>query len=141
VNKLQTFCAVLDGGFLRAADVSPLVALDRLFPVLVRCGACRFTCAAQDLEHLKRCIAAGGDYVRDVSLPIGWEVRAAGWVHEHCSVTPCAMLPASFVAERKTILAKHARPISRAGLGDFNEADCGGVFDGRGVVSDADSGL
>ena len=26
-----------------------------------------------------KCIDAGGDYVRDVSIPCGWESRAAAW--------------------------------------------------------------
>lgn len=44
----------------------------RLTPILVRCGGCRFTAPAQDVEHLTRCVEAGGDYVRDWSLPAGY---------------------------------------------------------------------
>lgn len=136
MNKLQAFLQTLDGGFIATREqAATLCGLDRLFQVLVRCGACRFVCSIQDLDHLTRCIDAGGDYVRDVSLPIGWEARAAGWV-EFCPVTPAATLPASFVAPPRP--AAPRRPSSRP---VFNEADCGGVFDGFGVVSDADSGL
>lgn len=134
MNKLQTFLATLPGGFIvHPEQVTALLNLDRLFPLLVRCGCCRFTCAVQDLDHLKRCIDAGGDYVRDVSVPVGGSERAASWV-EFCPVTPFASLPASFIAPRSA--ARRSLP-GRA----FNESDCGGVFDGFGVVSDADSGL
>lgn len=58
-------------GFLTKSDLADIVGFDRLRRVLVRCGGCRFTAAAQDVAHLIRCIEAGGDYVRDVSLPVG----------------------------------------------------------------------
>ena len=141
MNKLQVFCAALDGGFLTAKSLElELCGLDRLFPLLVRCGCGRFTCAVQDLPHFTRCVNAGGDYVRDVSLPIGWEARAASWV-DGCPVTPCAMLPASFVAERPANQLKKVNAWHLNRRGDFNESDCGGVFDGHGVISDADPGL
>lgn len=139
MNKLQAFCAALECGFLSPEQIIELAKLDRLFPVLVRCGGGRFTCGAQDYSHFSRCVAAGGDYVRDVSLPIGWEARAASWV-ECCPVTPAASLPASFVAPRPA--AKPARSYRDAWTrAAFDDGDCGGVFDGRGVVSDADPGL
>ena len=56
--------------FLKPRDVAEFTELERLRPILVRCGACRFTCAAQDVEHLLAIIKReGSDYVRDVSLP------------------------------------------------------------------------
>lgn len=55
-------------GFLRDTDIPQLVKLDRLQPLLVRCGACRFTCAAQDTPTLVSYVEAAGDYVRDVSF-------------------------------------------------------------------------
>ena len=145
MNKLQVFCAALDGGFLTAKSLElELCGLDRLFPLLVRCGCGRFTCAVQDLPHFTRCVNAGGDYVRDVSLPIGWEARAASWV-ECCPVTACAMLPASFVAPRPPAAKPYVDAWTRAGRAShdrhFAESDCGGVFDGHGVISDADPGL
>ncbi len=80
MNTLQTFIASLPGGFLHDhKQTAKLRELDRLCPVLVRCGGCRFTCAVQDVEHLIKCITAGGDYVRDVSLPVGSMERAANW--------------------------------------------------------------
>ena len=58
------------GGFLSRPDLIFLASLDRLRPVLVRCGGGRFTCPAQDADHFMAIIDAGScDYVRDVSLP------------------------------------------------------------------------
>ena len=84
MNALQAFIASHPCGFLGtsselADDLGKLIAIDRLCPVLVRCGACRFTCAAQYVSHLMHCIGAGGDYVRDVSFPVGSQERAASW--------------------------------------------------------------
>lgn len=58
-------------GFVNAAETALLAqhADSRLWPLLVRCGGCRFTASAQDVAHLIKCIEAGGDYVRDVSFP------------------------------------------------------------------------
>jgi hypothetical protein len=57
-------------GFLSREDLAELVKLSRLEPVLVRCGSCRFTAPAQDIQHLIDIIARDKvDYVRDVSLP------------------------------------------------------------------------
>jgi hypothetical protein len=81
--KVQTAqlidAARLRFGFLSTADVAELAAdpSTRLMPLLVRCGGCRFTAGAQDIAHLVRCIEAGGDYVRDVSIPAGF-VTARG---------------------------------------------------------------
>lgn len=131
MNKLQAFLSTLPCGFITEAQMPQLIALDRLCPVLVRCGCCRFTCGAQDLAHLTKCIEAGGDYIRDVSLPVGWEARAATWQPE-CPVTPGVMLPASFIQPRP---ANHRLHVT------FSECDCGGVYDGHQVTSDADPGL
>ena len=58
------------GGFLKPGQVRELKDLARFTPLLVRCGGCRFTASAQDVEHLVAIITAeGSDYVRDVSLP------------------------------------------------------------------------
>lgn len=61
-------------GFLLATDIATLARHPegRLTQVLVRCGACRFVCAVQDVSHLETCLAAGGDYIRDVSLAYTW---------------------------------------------------------------------
>lgn len=58
-------------GFLRDTEIAVLVVhpQHRLTQVLVRCGGCRFICAAQDVTHLEQAIESIGDYVRDVSLP------------------------------------------------------------------------
>ena len=58
------------GGFITEADLPHIIKENRLQPLLVRCGGCRFTTPAQDVDHLIDIIdAAGTDYVRDVSLP------------------------------------------------------------------------
>lgn len=141
MNKLQQFIKSEDPqcGFLRDTDIAELVKLDRLCQVLVRCGGCRFTCSAQDVEHLEQCIKAGGDYIRDVSFPVGAFERAASWQPD-CIVTPLSTLPASFINERPAKQPARSWSINR-GTPYFNEADCGGAFDGNQVISDADSGL
>mgnify|MGYP001182183550 CR=1 FL=1 len=57
-------------GFFLDSDIDALAGHPdgRLYQVLVRAGGCRFTCAAQDVMHLTRCLKSGGDYVRDVSI-------------------------------------------------------------------------
>lgn len=58
------------GGFLTPSEIDFLAREDRLRQVLVRCGGCRFVCAAQDVVHLAFLIEASGrDHVRDYSLP------------------------------------------------------------------------
>ncbi len=42
----------------------------RLTPILIRCGACRFTAPAQNVAHVIAALEAAGDYVRDASLPV-----------------------------------------------------------------------
>lgn len=140
MNALQTFIQSKPCGFLTDADVPELVKLDRLCPVLVRCGGCRFTCGAQYLDHMIKAIEAVGDYVRDVSFPVGSAERAASWQPE-CPVTPVACLPMRFVERTPAEAAARAERLNGRKHVVFNEADCGGVFDGFGVVSDADSGL
>ena len=142
MNKLQAYIDwknKTDGGFLRDVDMVTLIGLDRLCQVLVRCGGCRFTCAAQDVTHLVKCVEAGGDYVRDVSFPVGaWE-RAAGWQPD-CVVTPLCSLSAHFLAPRHTA-GERAKARQQDAAVRFDESQCGGVFDGNQVTSDADPGL
>ena len=99
MNALQAFIASHPGGFLTEQDIPALIRIDRLCPVLVRCGSCRFQCAAQDVAHIIQGIDAIGDYVRDVSFPVGSDARAAGWQPE-CPVTPAASFPQSFFEPR-----------------------------------------
>lgn len=138
MNKLQQFIQRINNetcGFLRDTDMPELIALDRLCQVLVRCGGCRFLCAAQDVEHLIKCVEAGGDYVRDVSFPVGAMERAASYVPEQFrSEHPCQVHPAQPI---KVIL----RTPTQSHAIWFNENDCGGAFDGNTVSSDADPGL
>lgn len=57
-------------GYLTSTELAALRAVERerLTPVLVRCGSCRFTCAIQDSAFLIAAVEAHGDFVRDVSL-------------------------------------------------------------------------
>ncbi len=68
--------------FLTVEDCEALEKIDRHTQVLVRCGGGRFTCAVQSVKHFIHIInehrkevynddiMKGGDYVRDVSLPM-----------------------------------------------------------------------
>lgn len=59
-------------GFLSKEDLAVVASNDRLAQVLVRCGGCRFTCPAQDAQHLMDIIERDAkDYVRDVTL-VAW---------------------------------------------------------------------
>ena len=61
--------SIRDGGFMGELRVAELVRLDRLRQVLIRCNACRLTCAAQDVKTIAAAIdAQPGNWVRDVSL-------------------------------------------------------------------------
>ena len=146
MNSLQSFIASKPMGFLTEADMAELIKLDRLCPVLVRCAGGRFTCAAQDAAHFIKCAKAGGDYVRDVSLPVGSIERAAGWVQEEtiekvihrAAVTKAAgLLAVAKPANQAARLARQTGDYSAY----FDESQCGGVFDGNQVTSDADPGL
>lgn len=149
MNKLESFIAGLPCGFITEKQLPELIALDRLHPVLVRCGGGRFTCGAQDVEHFLKCVAAGGDYVRDVSLPVGSAERARAWVEEE-SVAKCVhraantraagLLEAGYQNERPAKQARGAWRLMATGP-EFDENDCSGVYDGHQVTSDADPGL
>ena len=121
--------AVECGGFLGTAGLAVVAQEDRLRQLLVRCGGCRFVCAAQDVTHLIECVVAGGDYVRDVSLPAGDRAFA-----EFRPAWPAMPL------HRDETYAEEAQPMERQDS-YFSESDCGGVFDGNVVTSDADPGL
>ena len=61
------------GGFISQDDVEALIKVERLMPVMVRCGGGRFTTAIQNLNHFSNIIEKeGSDYIRDVSLPVGY---------------------------------------------------------------------
>ena len=142
MNALQTFIASKPCGFLRNSDMPALIALDRLCPVLVRCGGCRLTCAAQDAAHLIRCIEAGKDYVRDVSITHDAQLNAAAWHYEPTQEEMQARFakPPPLPEHARARLHAHVKRVLRTGP-TFNEADCGGAFDGFTVTSDADPGL
>lgn len=56
--------------WLTAAGLEQLARTDRLRPVLVRMGGCRFTAPAQDARKIIDALEAAGDYCRDVSYPV-----------------------------------------------------------------------
>lgn len=142
MNALQSFIASKPCGFIDTDDLAALIALDRLCPVLVRCGGCRFTCAAQDVPHLMFCIGAGKDYVRDISFPVGAQERAAAWQPEPAykdawtraaTERPAAQRPESWSLNRPA-------PARRANVEGVDWI-CTGNFDGFTCGSDVDSGL
>ena len=143
MNSFQKFISEHPAGFLKDTDVPALISLHRLCPVVVRCGGCRFVAGAQDVPHLIACIKAGGDYVRDVSITYEARQNAAAW---HSEPSPEEWRKRNATADSKlavgvAVVAAVANPPRRVCGPDFNEADCGGVFDGFGVTSDADPGL
>lgn len=146
MNKLQQFIQKHPGGFITDADMPKLIKLDRLCPLLVRCGNGRFTTAAQNVAHFIKCVEAGGDYVRDVSFPVGSMERAADWseeprlmIYHNAANTKAAGLLAETPANLKPKAPKGWRHFDTST--EFNESECGGVFDGHQVISDADPGL
>ena len=71
-REFAAFFAGLTFGYITTdAQLFELVRIDRLRPVLIRCGGCRLTTAAQCVPHVMKCIKAGGDYVRDISVEGG----------------------------------------------------------------------
>ncbi len=81
MTNVQRIIYQAECGFLSMEQVKALIVADRLYQVLVRCGACRFICAVQDVEHIAACIDAGGDYVRDVSA-LSNDYRSAVEAHK-----------------------------------------------------------
>lgn len=140
MNALQAFIQSKPIGFLTKSDISELMKIDRLCPVLVRCGAVRFTCAVQYVETLIHCVEMNGDYLRDVSFPVGSTQRAANWKPErflqHDSETPGSTGAAGCLGSQSGVEA-HWNKRSP----EFSESDCSGAFDGHQVTSDADPGL
>ncbi len=136
MNRLESFIASRDAecGFLNVAQLKELETIDRLCPVLVRCGGCRFTCAAQDVPHLLACIKAGGDHVRDVSLPVGSMELAALWMPESQALDTWTQMAVKPAKPTPPSVAGHRYHAS-------DDGDYGGAFDGFTVTSDADPGL
>ena len=125
-----------NGGFLTEGDVA-LLAADpetRLSLLLVRCGGGRFLAPADQVKHFIGIIEEHkGDYVRDVSLPVNFQI-AGDYIPTRPTNEPQASLNA-----RRAQAQKRARRLD--GRPDFDERDCSGAFDGFSVSSDADGGL
>lgn len=157
---LETFLRRImseNGGFMRDDDIAELAKLDRLRQVLVRCGNGRFVTAADSVAHFVGIIerdfdrlqsqaaesneasavliaaCGGSDYVRDVSL-LASDPCYRG---DYRPTTPGAA-PSTTYKPAKAIAA--SRKPERY-VNNFREEDCGGAFDGFGVISDADPGL
>lgn len=164
-----TLAAVrLRHGFLTAEEIAIIARLDRLRPLLVRCGGVRFTCGAQYFETMEKMVTGAGDYIRDVSLPTSDAAMKDDWkpgaepatVALHLAPVRQAQAEAAGVEVRCACGKPGAWRGPRAGLRvfecdqchairttahtpalPFHEGDCGGVFDGHNVTSDADPGL
>ena len=79
-SALASFILARPFGFLNDSDLPTLVQLDRLCPVLVRCGGGRFTCAAQDAAHFIALVGRDErESVRDVSLLLPTIAEAKAW--------------------------------------------------------------
>jgi hypothetical protein len=72
VRKMDVVNRILKerGGFIVSPnEINEIIELDRLHPILVRCGSGRFSCPAQDVNHFVDIINnSNKDYVRDVSV-------------------------------------------------------------------------
>lgn len=143
MNALQTF--IRANPYLTDKTMPELVKLDRLCPVLVRCGGCRFTCGAQDAAVIIAAMEKSGDYVRDVSFPVGAFDNAARWQASGWgSYGPGLKLNPDAKLDPAQPLNKSAHDFtrSRSEWPPTREAfECGGTFDGFSCGSDADSGL
>lgn len=133
------FILELELGFLNCAKLETLKGLDPFCPVLVRCNGGRFTCSAQDAQHFISIIDEASkrdplaDYIRDVAV-------TAQAIDEARKTPPDK--PASLSRPENPAPVKvefTPRRLQRPPY--FNEADCGGVWDGFQVTSDADPGL
>ena len=104
-------------GFITCQELDYLVERHRLCLLVVRFECGRFICPAQDLSTFLEPLEKAGLHLRDVSIA-----------------------PADLEEARK--VWRNLRPQGRHSTQvPFNEADCGGAFDGFTVSSDADPGL
>ncbi len=136
MNTLQSF--IQANPYLTDKTILDLQKIDRLCPVLVRCGQCRFTAGAQDVPHIIKALETAGDYVRDVSFPVGAFENASKWCDHNAMSQTLARAAANKAAG---LVGKVPDKRKLSDTIGFNEADCGGVFDGFSVSSDADPGL
>ena len=129
-------------GFLNAGQLAALAKVARMAPVLVRCGNCRFTCAADNAATLIGYVEAGGDYVRDVAITAEALEVYRGQAARSAEDTERARVLGESIKSAQAQAPRVAAPAPRRQCGPaFREEDCGGVFDGNSVTSDADPGL
>jgi hypothetical protein len=120
-----------NGGFLNESTLKELAASDRLRQCLVRCNGCRFVAAAQDVAHIIGLLeSTGKEWCRDVSLPAGDPIWRDDYTTNATDELHRPMRQYNARREQEMAVRTH-----------FNEADCGGAFDGFTVTSDADPGL
>ena len=126
------------GGFLTTAELTALVAADKMRMVLVRCNNGRFLCPAQNVAWFSDLLTSTGkEWVRDVSLPTSDPIYSGDY-ETRVTVDP------PFGPERPDKTAKLKAWTAMAPAVSpphFNESDCSGAFDGFTVTSDADPGL
>lgn len=129
-------------GFVTDAQLPAIIAADRLCWLLVRCGAQhgRFSAPAQNIAQLIATIEATGDWVRDVSFPSYVIEEAKAFLTAHPTPVP-PVNPLVFAPVVKTHNETATGGLTFDGEASFSESDCGGVFDGYQVTSDADPGL
>ena len=69
MKRIKNNCGFID----MFNDLPELVKENRFQQVLIRCGNGRFVTPAQDVENFVRIINnSDEDYVRDISLPVGY---------------------------------------------------------------------
>jgi len=109
-------------GFVTDKDMPWLVERHRLCLLVVRFECGRFICPAQDLNVFLEPLEKAGLHLRDVSIA-----------------------PAELEEARALVEKLRREKIRQAAITGhkivFDERDCGGVFDGFTVSSDADPGL
>lgn len=137
------FILELELGFLNRGKLETLKSLHPFCPILIRCNGGRFTCSAQDAQHFIDIIDeaskkdASADYIRDVAVT-AQAIDEARKVPQPKCPDWCLNGPGSNPPPPVKV---NFRPAKLQLPPHFNECDCGGVFDGFQVTSDADPGL
>ena len=130
-----------NGGFLNETDIRSLAELDRMRLVLVRCNNGRLLCPAANAEWFSDLLeSTGKEWVRDVSLPASDPIYRGDY-DARTTVDPPFSSDRPDKTEKLKAWPAMAPNYGRHPAPRFNEAECGGAFDGFCVTSDADPGL
>lgn len=124
MQTTDQFIASLPAGFLNEAQLIELVTRERLCLVLARFHQGRLIAPAQDMAAIIASLEKDGWILRDVSI----QSDRLDLARRKALIPAPVPIP---VQKRVTVSDSVI----------FNEADCGGAFDGRQVTSDADPGL